>query len=143
MKAFLALVCLLSLSSAFAQYSTEIKSGDLSLSQAKAEIEKVSVVCPSTDGGIRCMAYGSTITVKVTLNGCVDRLGGYFSDFEVVNGKGVLKFAAINIFNKTSMVARCIKIPTEYVKISVPFEGEIELIEMPYTGTKTDAADQI
>lgn len=136
MKALFTLVCLLGLSSAFAQYTTDLNSGDLSLSQASAEIVKTSLICPVTEGGIRCMAYGSNVSVKITMNGCVDRLGGYFSKFEEVNGKGVLHFGAINIFNKTSMLARCIKMPSEIVTVSVPFEGEIELVEMPFTGTK-------
>lgn len=136
MKIIFALVCLLGLSSAFAQFSTPLNSGDLSLSQAHAEIEKIAKICPVTEDGMSCMAYGSVVSVKITLNGCVDRLGGYFSRFEEVNGKGVLHFGAINIFNKQSMLARCVKIPTQTVTLSVPFEGEIELVETPFFGTK-------
>lgn len=138
MKALLLTISLFSFT-AFAQHSTDLKAGDLALSQAHAEIAKISPICPADpNGGPTCMAYGSVITVKVTLNGCVDRLGGYFSQFETVNGKAVLKFGAVNIFNKTSMVARCVKIPTHFVKVSIPYEGPVELVELPFTGTKQE-----
>lgn len=136
MKAFFALVCLLSLNSAFAQFTTELTKGDLNISQAQAQILSVSPICPASPDGTRCMAYGSTVQVKITMDGCMDRLGGYFSKFEEVNGKGVLHFGAMNIFNKTSMVVRCVQIPSETISVDIPFEGEVDLVEMPFTGTK-------
>lgn len=140
MKAFLLIVSLLSFTSAFAQNSTDIKNGDLSLSQAASvEIANITPICPADpNGGPTCMAYGSVVTVKITLNGCVDRLGGYFSHFEMIEGRAVLSFGAVNIFNKTSMVARCVKIPTHYVKVNIPYEGAVQLVELPFTGTKQE-----
>lgn len=140
MKALLLIVSLISFSSVFAQSSTDIKNGDLSLSQAaSAVITNITPICPADpNGGPTCMAYGSVVTVKVTLNGCVDRLGGYFSHFEMIEGRATLKFGAVNIFNKTSMVARCIKIPTHFVKVNIPYEGEVQLVELPFTGTKQE-----
>lgn len=134
MKVLFALVTFFSLSSAFAQYSVAIKEGDRHLSAAKVELESVAAICPEMEGGIRCHAYGMTATVKVTMSGCVDRMGGYFSYFEERDRKGYLYFSAVNIFNKTSMVARCVKTPTESIRVSIPFEGEIVLVQLPYNG---------
>jgi hypothetical protein len=78
--------------------------------------------------------HGSELTVKLNLNGCLDPLGGYFSQFEVVAGHGVLFFGAINIFNSHSRYARCLRAPSESVNIQFPYEGEIELVYLDYTG---------
>lgn len=134
MKVLFALVCFLSLGSAFAQHSTALKEGDLHLSGAKAEIKKIEVLCPALEGGMSCMAIGSILTIKVRLVGCADHMGGYFSKFEKVDGKGILYFSAINVFNKASTYTRCAQAPTATVKITVPFEGEIALVELPFEG---------
>lgn len=118
--------------------ATALKSGDLSLSQAEAELISVKEICPKIPGRGTCMAYGSVVTVKIKLNGCLDRLGGYFTNFEVVDGKGVLSIGAINIFNKASMTARCVARPTKTVKVRVGFEGDIELVNVDYTGMNTE-----
>lgn len=136
MKALLTLVAMLCMHSAMASDFTELKKGDTHLSQATGKITKISPICPRPrPGQVTCMAYGSTITVKVALQGCLDNFGGYFSKFEVIDGKGVLYFGAINIFNKASMTARCVAQPFELVKVMVPYEGEIELVNMDFTGS--------
>lgn len=135
MKTFLVLLALVCMQqTAFAEGVTELKKDDLSISQADAKIVSVREICPPAPGGIRCMAVGSVVSVKVTLGGCLDRFGGYFSRFEQINGKGYLFFSAINIFNKGSTVARCVRIPTHNVTIHVPYEGQIELVELEYMG---------
>lgn len=134
MKTIFILMLLCSMSQAFADGVTELQNGDLSLSQASAKITNVREICPANPGGIRCMAVGSVVTVKVTLNGCLDRFGGHFSKLEVIGGKGYLFFSSVNIFNKASMVTRCVQAPTKIVQIHVPFEGEIELVNMEYMG---------
>lgn len=118
--------------------TTALKSGDLSLSQAEAELISVKEICPKVPGRMSCMAIGSIATVKIKLNGCLDRLGGYFTNFEVVDGKGILSVGAINIFNKASMTARCVARPTKTVKIRLGYEGDIELVNVDYTGMNTE-----
>lgn len=136
MKTLLTLIAFVCMTSqAFAQDgTTDLKSGDMNLSKADAKIVAVREICPRVPGRMTCMAIGSVVTVEVTLNGCLDRLGGHFAKFDFANNKGTLHFGAINIFNKASMTARCVKIPTKRIELHVPFEGEIELVDMDYTG---------
>lgn len=114
----------------FAGEITPLEKGDRHLSTANAEIVSIKEICPSVPGRVRCMAYGSVVKVKVTMTGCLDRMGGYFHDFTVSEGKGILSFGAINIFNKASMTARCVRMPTETLTLNVPFEGDIEMRAM-------------
>lgn len=134
MNKFFILMALFIVPQAFADGVTELKEGDLRLTQAEAKITEVKVICPFNEGGIRCMALGSIVTVKVTMNGCLDHFGGYMSNFEVKANKGYLHFSAINIFNESSMVTRCVQAPTKNVQIHVPFNGEINLVDMEYMG---------
>ncbi len=135
MKALITLIAMICMHSAMASEYTELQKGDMNLSQATAKITNVREICPSIPGRMRCMAIGSVVTVKVTLQGCLDNFGGYFSKFEHIDGKGVIYFGAINIFNKASMTARCVAQPFKLVELHVPFEGEIELVNMDFTGS--------
>lgn len=72
---------------------------------------------------------------KVSLNGCLDNFGGHFSKFELIDGKGVIYFGAINITNKASMTARCVAQPFKIVKLKIAHEGEFELVNMDFTGS--------
>lgn len=135
MKALITLIAMICMHSALATDITELKKGDSHLSAATAKITKVREMCPSIPGRMRCMAIGSVVTVKVMLNGCLDNFGGYFSKFEHIDGKGVIYFGGINIFNKASMTARCVAQPFKLVELHVPFEGQIELVNMDYTGS--------
>lgn len=135
MKAVLTLIAMICMHSAMASDVTVLQKGDMNLSQATGTITKVREICPAIPGRMRCMAYGSVVTVKIALNGCLDNLGGTFSKFEQIDGKGVLYFGAINIFNKASMTARCVAQPFKTVDLHVPFEGEIELVNMDFTGS--------
>jgi hypothetical protein len=128
------LTALISLT-AYAEGVTPISSGDISLSEASSRIISVTSTCPKSNQNMNCFTMGAMVSIQVTLGGCLDRLGGHFSSFEVVDGKGVLHFGAINIFNKASRTARCIVQNSEIVNIYVPFEGEIELKEMNYDGS--------
>lgn len=135
MKTLLTLIAFVCLTSeAFSQDQTNLQTGDMNLSKAEAKIVSIREICPRIPGRMTCMAIGSVVTVEVTLNGCLDRLGGHFAKFDFVNNKGILHFGAINIFNKASMTARCVKIPTKRIDLHVPFEGDIELVDMDYTG---------
>lgn len=135
MKTLLALLTFVVSQSLYADRIAPIKKGDMSLSQAKGEIISVREICPKVPGRATCMAIGSIVEIEVSLQGCVDRLGGHFSKFEVVDGKGVLYFGAINIDNEVSRRAICVKAPTEMISVQVPFEGEIELVNLNYKGT--------
>lgn len=133
MKTLFAILSLICLQAAFAQDVTELVKGDLSISQADATITNVRDICPATPSGIKCMAYGSVVEITVGLNGCMDTYGGHFSKFEVVDGKGVLYFSAINIANEKSKVTRCLVRPTRNVSVHVAFEGQIELVNTDFT----------
>ncbi len=136
MKTFLVLLAFICMQqTASANGVTPLKKDDLSISAASAKIVNVSKICPAYSGRPSCTAIGSRISIRVTLNGCLDRFGGYFSRFEEIDGKGYLFFSAINIFNKGSTVARCVAAPTETVTIMTPFEGEIELVKLDYMGS--------
>jgi len=136
MKTLFIAMSLLCLQTAFAQDVTELVNGDLGISQADASIVSVRDICPPNPGGMTCMAYGSIVEVKVALNGCMDTFGGYFSKFEVIDGKGVLNLSAINITNEKSQFTRCLTRPFKMIQISVPFEGEIELVKTEFTGVE-------
>lgn len=119
---------------AFAQTGTNLEKGDLGLSAAHGEITSVREICPRNPGRISCMAIGSIIKVKINLNGCLDRVGGYSSKLDVVDGKGVLYFSAINIDTKASQTALCIQQASKTVEIYTHFEGEIELVNLDFVG---------
>lgn len=134
MKSLFILVSLVCMNAAFAQGITDLKSGDVHLSQAFAQIIDVKKICEPNEYGAMCRVYGSVVKIKVTMSGCIDRLGGTFSSFTEVNGKGILSFGAINIANKASQVTRCVQAPSEIVSVSVPFEGEIQLMHTAFQG---------
>ena len=137
MKTLIIVLTFLFVQSAMAN-STVLKNGDKSLSQAQAELVSANVICPQIPGRGSCAAYGSVVTVKIKLNGCLDRLGGYFTNFEVIDGKGILSVAAINIFNKASMTARCVAMPFKIVKIDVGYEGDIEVVNSDFMGMNAE-----
>ena len=132
MKALLTVIALVFMQQVSAQDLTLLKKSDLSLSQAVAKISSVKAICPKLPSGFSCKAIGSQVTLKVSLNGCLDRLGGHFTSFEVIGGKGILSFGGVNIENKKSHTARCVAPPTELVRVSVPYSGEIELVNLNY-----------
>jgi hypothetical protein len=135
MKAFIVLMTVLFVQSVSANGVTQLDKKDISISAAKGQITDISEMCPHIPGRVSCMAVGSTVTVKVSLGGCLDRFGGYFAKFVEVDGRGVLYFGALNIFNEGSRTARCVSAPFKNVKINVPYEGEIKLVNLDYTGT--------
>jgi hypothetical protein len=118
----------------FANGVTPLKAGDKSISKAHSKIISVTSICPQSPVATTCAAFGSIVKIEVSLDGCIDRLGGSFSSFEEVNGTGVLTFAAINIFNKASLTAMCIQQNKQTVTVYVPYEGEITLKDMNYDG---------
>lgn len=135
MKCLLTLVTFFALSQTVsAQDMTDLQRGDLSLTTAEGEIVSIKPICPSRPGGVSCRAIGAAVTIKVHLHGCADRLGGTFSKFEVVDGRPVLYFGAINIANEVSRRARCITAPFATTTVHVPHEGDIELINMDFAG---------
>jgi hypothetical protein len=135
MKTLILLVTTLFSVSSFAVGVTPLVKGDISLSKADARIISVTPVCPHLPGEMHCNVVGSMVKIAVDLGGCVDRMGGYFSSFNVVSGKGVLNFGAIHIFNKASLTAICTQeVKASMVDIYVPFEGEVVLGDLNYDG---------
>jgi hypothetical protein len=115
----------------FAEQFTLIGKGDASISKAESRMKSVKKICVY---GEDCAAFGSNVKIEVFLKGCVDRFGGYFSTFKIMNGRGVLSFGAINIFNTASLVTDCVQANTKEISIYVPYEGEIVLEDLNYTG---------
>ena len=136
MRILLALFVLIGFQlNANAQEITPVGRGDVNFSMASSDLVSVQQICPKIPGRISCQAIGSVIRVMVTMNGCLDKFGGYFSRFEVINGKGYLFFSAVNIYNKDSDSIRCLRAPIKLVSISVPYEGPVELLPLDFKGT--------
>lgn len=136
MRLLLALLVLIGFQlSSMAQEITPVGKGDVNFSMAQSELVSVQQICPQIPGRINCQAIGSVIKVMVTMNGCLDKFGGHFSRFEVINGKGYLFFSAVNIYNKDSDRIRCLRAPTRLISISVPYEGPVELLSLDFKGT--------
>ena len=134
MKTLILLISLIASQSIYAA-RVPIQKGDLNLSQAEGQIISVKEICPTVPGRATCMAIGSVVEVEIALQGCMDRLGGYFTHFEVVDGKGKLFLSAVNISNEVSRRVMCVKAPTEHITIQIPFEGEIELVNTKFNGS--------
>jgi len=81
------------------------------------------------------MAYGTKVSFKITLNGCLDNFGGYFTNFEIIEGRGILYIGAINITNQASYTARCVRMPTKKASVVLPFHGDIQIVNVNYSGT--------
>ncbi|WPU66903.1 hypothetical protein [Peredibacter starrii] len=135
MKTMLLILSFIISQSIYARGIVPIKKGDLNLSQAKGEIISVKEICPRIPGRATCMAIGSVVEIEIALQGCLDRLGGYFTHFEVVDGKGKIFLSAVNISNEVSRRVMCVKAPSEQITLQVPFEGEIELVNTKFSGS--------
>lgn len=139
----LTLITFISLNTAMASERSFIEAGDKALGRAHVEIVDQSPICPRTPGLISCLAYGSKLQLKVTLNGCLDRLGPVFHHVEIKKHKAIVFIAAVNIHTEDSEVTKCIAAPMEFKTITVPFEGRIELRNMAIDGEVLPSVDPI
>lgn len=114
---------------------TPFERGDGALSEAHGRIIQIRPACPKTPGRPSCMAIGSVVTIEITLKGCLDRLGGYFTSLSTIGPRNILNLAAINIHNEGSTRAYCVKLPTEIVEVHVPLNGRIELMNSEFIGS--------
>jgi hypothetical protein len=121
----------------------QIEGGDKALDRAHVEMIDQSAVCPRGAGLVSCMAYGSKIQLKITLNGCLDRLGPVFHHVEVKKHKAILYVAAVNIHTQESEVTRCVAAPTEFRTITIPYEGRLEVRNMAVNGEILPAVDPV
>ena len=117
----LILTILLSLSSqTFAATNVKLQKGDRALSNITSGkvVRAVMKMNPNCPINALC-APATEVTIEVPLNGCVDRLGPVASkvQYNEVSGKYDITLSAVNIATKTSMVARCIKMPTAFIKV--------------------------
>jgi hypothetical protein len=136
MKTLLTLIAFLTIhqvSANVAQDNSVIKTGDVGVSQATAKLISVKEFCPKVNGRTSCKAAASVVTLKVSLNGCLDRLGGYSTRFEMVDGKGVLYFAGVNIINRSSQNVRCITAPVKTITVQIPNERVVEVVNLDFT----------
>lgn len=134
MKNLIALIALVFAHTAMASNFTQLEKGDLHIYSADAKVVSSSLLCPINAGGMRCLAYGMNVKVKVKLNGCVDRLIGHVAKFNMVDGRPVLQFRALAVMNEMSARARCVRMPTATVNVIIPFEGEFDFEQMDFTG---------
>lgn len=79
-------------------------------------------VCPATSGRPRCLAYGSFITIKTTLSGCLDSLAYFNENTYMYDGKLYIEVDTMGFHNPASDSARCLKMPEVTKEIYVPFE---------------------
>jgi hypothetical protein len=131
MKKLMILIAMLVLaSSAFAStWAPGIKT----YYQPKFEVVAVEPLCPSTiPGGAVCMAIGSRIKVKATLNGCLDKLRFFESQNRTLRGATELHIMAIAHDDPKNATVRCVKAPEVFKDIILPnhIYGEINLINM-------------
>ena len=133
MKNLFAMLVLALAQAAFAS-NVVLEKGDLRIYSADAKIVSSQLICPMGNGGMRCMAYGTNVKVEVKMSGCVDRFIGHVAKFNLVDGQPVLQFRALGVFNEMSMRARCVKMPTETVTVSIPFEGEFDFEQLEFVG---------
>lgn len=122
----LLLAVLLSLSTqAFSASSVKIQKGDMSLSNITTGKILNARLGMNENCPINALCSPITVvTIEVPLNGCVDRLGPVASkvQYNEVSGKYDITLSAVNISTKMSMVARCIKMPTAFIKVNTrPF----------------------
>lgn len=121
---------------------TEFVDGDKVINNvSNIEILSVRPICPSNNGGPTCLAMGSNVKLKMTLNGCMDRLAGvatkFIQDPRSSVYKGKLAVAALNVSNSASLVTFCYAAPTEIISVYVPFNGKVELEKVNFEGTKS------
>ena len=133
MKTLFAVLVLVLAQAVFAS-DVALEKGDLRIYSAEAKVVSSKLICPLGNGGMRCMAYGMNVEVEVKMRGCVDRMIGHVANFLFVDGRPVLQFRAMGVFNEMSMRARCVKMPTETITVSIPFEGEVDFEQMEFVG---------
>lgn len=89
------------------------------------EVVKVESLCPE---GMVCVTDGTVVTLRLTLNGCLDTLGpvSYLSNED--NSNLNLFVSAVNIIDEDSARVMCIRMPTVTKKISLINQfGEVRL----------------
>lgn len=143
MKSIVLLLTLLTITDVYASDIVYLDQGDKSLGRAHVEIVDQSPICPRTPGMVSCLAFGSRVQLKITLNGCVDRLGPVFHHLAVQKHKAILYVGAVNIHNEASEVTKCIAAPTEFKTITVPYEGRMIIKNMAFEGEVLPAVDPI
>jgi hypothetical protein len=88
------------------------------------KVIKIAPVCPKTGPGqLTCTGYGTLITIEAPLNGCLDELYYFNYDSFIYNDSLHIQIDAKANFNKDSLTALCIKIPTIIKTILVPYIG--------------------
>lgn len=132
MKALVTLIALVSMAQVSAKEVATLESGDAGLYNVEASIMKVEEACPA-DSHIRCIRGGQTVTLKVPLHGCLDRLAGHFTNLSYENDKTIIHFSGVAVATKKSQTARCMAVPTEYVKVIVPTTGKVEVKNLANT----------
>lgn len=86
------------------------------------KIIKVAPACPSAGPGqLTCTAFGTLITLEAPLNGCLDDL--YYFNYDTYLYDSILhiQIDAKANFNKDSLAAQCIKMPTITKTLLVPY----------------------
>ena len=112
------------------------------------EITNVSPICPKIPGRISCMAIGTIVKMKATLNGCMDRLIHFSNQVELSGDKAIIHISSVAVVDPRSASTRCVRMPevTKTVSISsgmmnvsleqkdlIEEEGKPYIVEMTLT----------
>ncbi|MCR9203663.1 MAG: hypothetical protein NXH75_03735 [Halobacteriovoraceae bacterium] len=82
----------------------------------EGEVTQTRALCPEEG---TCIVDGTIVTVKLPLNGCLDRLGPVTYTVEQEDGFIFLHLSAYNIANSDSFAAFCFKMPEVTVDIQL------------------------
>jgi hypothetical protein len=74
------------------------------------------------------------VTLKFTLQGCLDKLMPLVSYYDVQGRRATIYVTALNAHNEESRVAQCVAIPTASGQVSVPGVFQSNQIRVVYIG---------
>ncbi len=116
----------------------DLEEGDTILTDARVELAFVEEMCPSSPTGPTCMAVGAYTTLRITLNGCLDRLGPFY--YKVIidqNYNTKLIVGAVNITNKKSFAMLCLPGSRTIIKkVFVGTSGPVTLEQIKMTNNE-------
>lgn len=95
----------------------------LTFYQPSFEIVSAKPICPVTDGGIRCMAYGTKVKIKAQLRGCLDKANLVKTQTRISEGIISIYVVSVAESNPKNDVVRCVKIPEVFQTVMVGTEN--------------------
>ncbi len=74
------------------------------------------------------------VTLKFTLQGCLDKLMPLVSHHEVQGRRATIYITALNAHNEESMVTNCVAIPQASAQVSIPGTFQQNQIQVVFVG---------